>query len=41
MVTKKPIYLKIESLFSLKWISLFCRDYDIDFGHAIFGIPDS
>ena len=30
-----------ESVSGLKWISVFCRDYDIDFGHAIFGIPDA
>lgn len=24
-----------ETTDSLKWISLFCRDYDIDFGHAV------
>jgi len=26
---------KLTFNFSLKWISLFCRDYDIDFGHAV------
>lgn len=30
---KLPIGIRVSDL---KWISLFCRDYNIDFGHVIF-----